>query len=230
MFKIIHPNRWLIWTVALIVMIFIVVWGAIERYAIEQETEITGQNSLLGRETSKLDTTGWKTYRNEQYGFEFKYPPELVVDRHERAQSYTFFSISRPSKFGERGVFCTHGIGCYVPDLVTFTAYVAKLNLSASFKDYVTQNLVRDEQVPLEQLTSIRNHEAYTFSRGMDVQDLTSIAILLNENTILRLDAAYASELDLDGHTYKEAKEARNYALTAQLNIFSTLTFFEPKR
>ena len=59
-------------------MIFIVVWGAIQRYAIEQETEITGQNSLLGRETSKLDTTGWKTHRNEKYGFELKYPPELA--------------------------------------------------------------------------------------------------------------------------------------------------------
>ncbi|OGZ44763.1 MAG: hypothetical protein A2844_01980 [Candidatus Ryanbacteria bacterium RIFCSPHIGHO2_01_FULL_48_80] len=76
---IIHPNRWLIWTIALIVMIFIVVWGAIERYAIEQETEITGQNSLLGRETSKLDTTGWKTYRNERYGFEFKYPEDISL-------------------------------------------------------------------------------------------------------------------------------------------------------
>jgi len=79
MFRIIHPNRWLIWTIALIVMIFIIVWGAIQRYAIEQETEITGQNSLLGRETSKLDTTGWKTYRNERYGFEFKYPEDISL-------------------------------------------------------------------------------------------------------------------------------------------------------
>ncbi len=84
MLRIIHPNRWLVWTIALIVMIFIVVWGAIERYAIEQEVESIGQNSQLGRETSKLDTTGWKTYRNEEYGFEFKYPPSFNVGEAER--------------------------------------------------------------------------------------------------------------------------------------------------
>ena len=41
MFRIIHPNRWFIWTISLIVMIFIVVWGAIQRYAIEQEYQYT---------------------------------------------------------------------------------------------------------------------------------------------------------------------------------------------
>ena len=94
MFRIIHPNRWFIWTIALIVMIFIVVWGAVERYAIEQETETAGQNSLLGRETSKLDTTGWKTYRGENFGLvnsvglelpglELRYPPEWKVESSE---------------------------------------------------------------------------------------------------------------------------------------------------
>lgn len=28
--------------------------------------------------TEPVDTSGWKTYRNEEYGFQIKYPPELI--------------------------------------------------------------------------------------------------------------------------------------------------------
>jgi len=30
--------------------------------------------------TEEIDTSNWKTYRNEEYGFEFKYPGEWVIE------------------------------------------------------------------------------------------------------------------------------------------------------
>ncbi len=75
---ILHPNRWFIWALVVIVIAFIVVWSAVERYNLEQDLnniQKTQQapefgETPLGSPTTKLDTTGWKTYRNEEYGFE----------------------------------------------------------------------------------------------------------------------------------------------------------------
>ena len=66
-------------------MVFIVLIGAIWQFIYEQE-RIAPENQTAGKPQlrhtmSKLDTTGWKTYRNEEHGFEFKYPGEWSFDR-----------------------------------------------------------------------------------------------------------------------------------------------------
>jgi len=36
-------------------------------------------NANAATTTAEIDTSNWKTYRNEEYGFEFKYPEDLIV-------------------------------------------------------------------------------------------------------------------------------------------------------
>jgi len=85
LFETIHPNRWFVWTIALIVMIFTVVWGAIERYAIEQEYSYTGDEIFYSvRLHKKLpDVSSWKTYRNEKYGYVVLYPSTWSLQKYD---------------------------------------------------------------------------------------------------------------------------------------------------
>src|SRR3989338_2748692 len=86
MFRVIYPNRWFVWTIVMAVVIAAVLYWyfmmqAIRYRAMSANPEIEQQIfELKKKRLGQIDTTGWKTYRSEKYGFEIQYPSNFAFE------------------------------------------------------------------------------------------------------------------------------------------------------
>ncbi len=81
--RIIHPNRELFYFIAISTLIALGLFYAVQTFVIDQDALIDDQplaQKPISTTPNTLDTSGWKTYRNEKYGFEFKYPTGNTVE------------------------------------------------------------------------------------------------------------------------------------------------------
>ncbi len=75
----------------------------IDNYQVEGcGCETVDQTQLVRVEEIKLNTTAWQTYRNEELGFEFQYPPSWQVEEHffsgDEPPESTYISVSLNGK------------------------------------------------------------------------------------------------------------------------------------
>lgn len=94
MFRVIHPNRWFIWTLVLLIVASFMLLFLIQSYLLELEREILESNSV--------SISSSKTYRSLSLGLLVKYPRSWQV---EVSQFEPSFSLQNPDDFNENIVF-----------------------------------------------------------------------------------------------------------------------------
>ncbi len=90
LYRVVHPNRGMLYFLLAAAIILLIVFWYSQLFVIEQEQELI-QSQPLSQEVQQapanpagvLDTSNWKTYRNEEYGFEFKYPGDWGFNQKE---------------------------------------------------------------------------------------------------------------------------------------------------
>lgn len=61
----------------ILIITAVIILGGAGYFIYQSSTE--GNEVTLGNGIAVEETTDWKTYRNEEYGFEIKYPPNMIV-------------------------------------------------------------------------------------------------------------------------------------------------------
>jgi hypothetical protein len=89
MFRPIAQNRWFIYTIVFALVAALFVWWQVEQFGVEQDIVSATDQIVIANKKPPLENNsdtsglpsdevlrGWKTYRNEKYGFEFRYPSD----------------------------------------------------------------------------------------------------------------------------------------------------------
>jgi hypothetical protein len=73
-------------------------------YIKRKPTQVIEETELAKEKPEKIETANWKTYRNEEYGFEIKYPVDWYVETEINPASKTKLSVSFENYPSEGGV------------------------------------------------------------------------------------------------------------------------------
>ena len=89
LFQTLHPNRFALYFFSAVIIVLLSAyfygqWILIQIDNNLKEAEVTEQ---LGTPSTKSDSyEGWKTYRNDEFGFEFRYPNRLKIEEEENSK------------------------------------------------------------------------------------------------------------------------------------------------
>jgi hypothetical protein len=249
MFYIIYPDRWFVWTIAIILVVFIILEGAIVQFAIEQRTEgeLVAATTIprRSRTATSIDTTSWKTFEsknisfiaasNKNYEYEFKYPSDWVNGDvypygNDTDLVYSLKGVcDNPGKENQEdlywaGLKCDEPARIYVANFPKNIFIEATDIVPASFDQYGGLVIKHDENFPGYVFTSIKNFNILNH-RAIRLSGYKKNATYKSEQVLVEMSADVVLNINL---RYLPSYESKMMSVFD--GIVSTLKFFEPTR
>ena len=157
--RIVHPNRGMLYFLAISIAILLGVYYAAQLYVIDEEARDVEASFINAQSVKNTDALreeniqNWKTYRNEQYGFEFKYPKDIKVFdcTDTMTGSYVYFRMRYVNDNYD---------WCNAPGKAVPHSIYMELSQFMTRND-LTQTISRIENKSLELKKDIRNDSIY---------------------------------------------------------------------
>lgn len=174
MVRSLHIDRWLIWTIAITIIIAMFVWYKIQLAIIEADVIAAELQTLFMpyAAPSAMDVSRWKIYRSEIYGFEVRYPNLSVTQKENK------FTISN----------CKGTSGKPCPDIL-FNIEAFPGSSIANLK-----SVLRSEHIDFVtdcHFTPFRGKSAYNCSRNAQIRTL----MILGGRAVLKVEYKYPSKI-----------------------------------